>query len=81
MDTSQNQYVDYFKITGNWKEQIIILKNKYVQLTDADLEFETGKELELLTRICSRLNKVKEEVITIIKKGQPEFSYLKKKTW
>jgi hypothetical protein len=36
-------------------------------LTDADLEFEAGQEPELLNQIGARLNKIKEEVITIIK--------------
>jgi len=41
-------------------------------LTDADLKFEAGKENELLERIGKRLNKKREELINIIKKGQPK---------
>ena len=61
-----------FKITGNWNEQAKQLKNKFNQLTDADLKFELGKETELLTRIEKRLNKKRDEVINIIRKSQPE---------
>jgi hypothetical protein len=76
MDTSQNHYVEYFRITGNWKEQSLELKDKFEELTDSDLEFETGKELALLDKLCLRLNKIREEVVTIIKSGQPEFKHL-----
>ena len=58
-------------MTGDWNEQSKILKEKFNQLTDADLAYETGKENELLTRVESRLNKKRDEVINIIKKGQP----------
>lgn len=61
-----------FKITGNWDKQSKQLKEKFSQLTDSDLKFEAGKENELLTRMETRLNKKREEVISIIKKGQPE---------
>jgi hypothetical protein len=76
-----NKNVETFKITGNWANQSKTLKGKFPQLTDADLKFETGKEnellgrvetrLKLLGRVETRLNKKREEVINIIKKGQP----------
>lgn len=72
MDTSQNKNSETFKITGNWDAQSKQLKEKFSQLTDADLKFETGKENELLTRVENRLNKKREEVINIIKKTQTE---------
>lgn len=71
MDTTPNRNNDVFKITGNWDEQSKGLKEKFSQLTDSDLKFETGKEKELLERVGTRLNKKPEEVINIIKKGQP----------
>jgi hypothetical protein len=71
MENTQNKTED-FKITGNWEDQSKQLKEKYTQLTDADLKFEVGMENELLTRIQGRLNKKREEVISIIQKGQPE---------
>ncbi len=57
-----------FKITGDWVQQSVQLKEKFNQLTDSDLKFETGKENELLKRVETRLNKKREEVINIINK-------------
>ena len=72
MDTTQNKNSDVFKITGNWGEQSKVLKEKFSQLTDSDLKFETGKEKELLERVATKLNKKPEEVMNIINKGQSE---------
>ena len=55
-----------FKISGNWSAQSKQLKEKYPQLTDADLKFEVGKEEELLTRLQTRLHKNRGEVIAAI---------------
>jgi hypothetical protein len=70
METTQSKTGETFKVTGNWNEQSKQLKAKFSTLTDADLKFETGKEEELLERIESRLDKSREEVISILKKGQ-----------
>ncbi|XZF14625.1 hypothetical protein ACTHGU_00665 [Chitinophagaceae bacterium MMS25-I14] len=72
MDVAQNKTNEDFKMTGDWSQQSKLLKEKFNQLTDADLKFETGKENELITRIETRLNKKRDEVINIIKKGQPQ---------
>ena len=61
-----------FKVVGNWDEQSKKLKEEFSELTDADLTFENGKETELLTRIEARLNKKRDAVIKILKKGQLE---------
>ena len=58
-----------FKITGNWAERAKALKDKFPKLTDADLKFETGKEDQLVTRLVTALNKKKDEVINLLKKG------------
>lgn len=71
MSIPQKKVTNTFKITGNWNNQSKELKNKFSQLTDADLKFETGKEEDLLKRMETRLNKKREDVINIIKKGQP----------
>lgn len=71
MDTRREKSTEPFKITGNWDVQSKQLKEKYSQLTDADLKFEAGKENELLNRVENKLNKKREEVINIIKKIQP----------
>ena len=49
-----------------------LLKNKFSQLTDADLKFEAGKETELIKRVEFRLNKKLEEVFDIIKQERSE---------
>ena len=72
MENSNNKTAESFKITGNWETQSKELKSKFSQLTDADLKFEQGKENDLLKRVETRLNKKREEVINIIKKGQPK---------
>lgn len=71
MENSNKKTAESFKIVGNWESQSKELKSKFSQLTDADLKFETGKEDDLLKRVETRLNKKREEVINIIKKGQP----------
>ncbi len=55
-----------FKIFGNWEAQSKKLKEEYVQLTQEDLRFETGKENELIERMIKRLNKKRDEVITML---------------
>jgi hypothetical protein len=72
MENSTNKTTESFKIKGNWATQSKELKGKFSQLTDEDLKFEPGKENDLLKRVETRLNKKREEVINIIKKGQPK---------
>lgn len=72
MENSNNSANGDFKMTGNWEQQSNLLKEKFPQLTISDLKFEDGKENELLTRVQERLNKGREEVINIIRKGQPD---------
>ena len=61
-----------YKIVGSWDEQSKMLKEKFPQLTDEDLKFETGKEAELFGRIEKRLNKKRDEIISLLKKSQME---------
>ena len=71
METLQSD--ETFKIIRDWNVQSKRLKEKFSQLTDADLKFETGNESELFTRIETRLNKRRGEVINmIIKEGRKE---------
>jgi len=72
MENTKHKSSEPFKITGNWNNQSKHLKEKFTQLTDADLKLETGKENDLLKRVETRLNKTREEVIDIIKKGQSQ---------
>ena len=72
MEKVKNRTQEPFKIVGNWDDQSRKLKEKFSQLTDDDLKFEAGKEVDLLARVETRLNKRRDEVIHIIKKGQSE---------
>ena len=64
--------VGAYKIVGNWDEQSKTLKEKFPQLTDADLKFETGKDAELFATLEKRLNKKRDAVISLLKKGHLE---------
>jgi len=66
MEPTQKKSTEAFRISGNWSAQSKQLKEKYPQLTDADLKFEVGKEEELLTRLQTRLYKNRQEVIAAI---------------
>jgi len=59
-----------FKMTGNWNEQAKELQKEFSELSDSDLEFQDGKEEELLTRVKTRLNKSRQQVIDLITKAQ-----------
>jgi len=63
-----NRYSSSFRIKGDWKFSAVQLKKTFHELTDADLLFERGRENELIVRLESRLNKTREEVISLIKK-------------
>jgi len=67
--TAQKNDSEAFTITGNWILQAKILKQRYTELTEADLLFEPGGEIDLLMRIESRLHKRRIEVMGIIRKG------------
>jgi hypothetical protein len=71
MELKVNKGPEVFKISGDWKRQADNLKVKYPQLTDSDLKFQSGREDDLLERVEARLHKKREEVINIIRKGQP----------
>lgn len=69
MDKFLKKTPEPFKITGDWNKLSKKLKEKFPKLTDSDLKFEAGKENQLLTRIETRLDKKRHEVITIIQKN------------
>ncbi len=71
MSTVENKTHEPFKMVGDWAAQSKALKVKYPTLTDADLKCDTGKEEEMISRVISRLNKKRDEVVSIIRKGQP----------
>ncbi len=70
MDNLKKSNSKLFKVTGNWEHQPKAPKVKFPKLTDSDLKVETDKEIELLTRIESKLDKKRLEVFDILKKNQ-----------
>lgn len=64
------QDIPLFKMNSNYNwdwHSKLRLKEKYGQLTLADLKFEAGQENELIRRIASRLKKTYWEVNDILK--------------
>ena len=56
------------KISGyQWSVLKNLLKQRFKQLSDEDLIFESGKELELFVRLERKTGKPREEVARIIK--------------
>jgi len=72
MNTQKSETDVPFKIIGDWLPQAERLKERYPELTEADLKFEIGKESELLDRIGTRLNKGRQDVISMISQVQAE---------
>jgi uncharacterized protein YjbJ (UPF0337 family) len=72
MDLVNSKIIEPFKIIGDWDVQSKKLKEKFSELTDEDLKYEPGKELDLLARVEARLNKKRDEVIHIIKRGRTQ---------
>ena len=70
MDLIKSTIIERFKIAGDWDTQSKKLQEKFPQLTDEDLKFEPGKEVDLLARVETRLNKKRDDVISIIKKNR-----------
>ena len=61
------------KITPtSWNKLKKSLKEKYPDLTDADLTFSAGKEDELLASLSTKLGKTKTEVSDLIEDLQSE---------
>lgn len=71
METIQNNNPTTFKMAGKWDIQSKQLNEKFSQLNGLNLKFQIVKKDELRTRVETRLNKKREDVIYIIKKGQP----------
>ena len=54
------------RIKGNWNEKKGKLKQAYAELTDDDLQFQEGKEDELVGRLQKKTGKTKDEVRRMI---------------
>ena len=61
-----------FEVGKNWNNQKMRLKQKFPQLTDADLRFEPGKEFEMLTKVGAKLDLKLDEVIRILNRVKEE---------
>jgi uncharacterized protein YjbJ (UPF0337 family) len=55
-----------FKLHASWDEVKEKLKENDVRLTDEDLEYEPGKEDELMERLQEKLHKPKQEIRMLI---------------
>ena len=53
---------------GNWDELKTKLRNKYPQLTDADLYYQEGNEEKMLRMVEYKLKKTRNEMRDIIVK-------------
>jgi uncharacterized protein YjbJ (UPF0337 family) len=51
---------------ANWNQEKAKLKQKFLTLTDSDLEFVKGKKDEMLGRVQIKLGKSKEELQKIM---------------
>ena len=58
---------------GSWDWQPKTLKAQFGQLTLSDLQFEVGKEEDLLSRIGIRLNKKRQEIIDLLNSLKPTY--------
>ena len=54
------------KLAAPWHEVKEKMKDNDITLTDADLEYEPGKEEDLLNRLQKVMNKSREQVIAYI---------------
>lgn len=65
-DMKTAHVLSHFKVKGNWSDSAKKLKAKFPILTDTDLQYTEGNDEELLKRIEVRLDKRREEVVSIV---------------
>lgn len=53
-------------INGNWEEQKVKLKKKFVKLQDSDLILEEGKKEEMISKLEIKLGKTRDELQNIL---------------
>jgi uncharacterized protein YjbJ (UPF0337 family) len=58
--------MDRLRFKGNWNEMKGKIKQRWGDLTDDDLQFQEGKEDELVGRIQKKTGESREEVIRYI---------------
>ena len=54
------------EVNGKWTQQKIKLKEKFTFLTNGDLEYEAGKEGEMMEKLQAILGKSKSDLRKII---------------
>ena len=59
--------MDKLEFKGAWNEVKGRLKQNYADLTDNDLEYQEGKEDEMLGRLQQKLGKTKDEIVKMIR--------------
>jgi len=59
--------MDKLELKGKWNEMKGKVKKAHADLTDNDLEYEDGKDDELLGRLQKKLGKTRDEVVTWLK--------------
>lgn len=59
--------MDKLTLKGNWNELKGKMKQANADLTDDDLQYEEGKDDELLGRIQQKLGKTKDQVVDWIR--------------
>lgn len=62
---------DVFRISSDWDLKSKLLRRRFPQLTQSDLEIENDDENNLLEKIEKRLNKKRADVIELIKNTLP----------
>lgn len=59
--------MDKLELKGKWNEMKGKVKQAHADLTDDDLEYEDGKDDELLGRLQKKLGKTRDEVVAWLK--------------
>jgi hypothetical protein len=55
------------RIDQLWSEQKAKLRLQFIDLTDEDLKFETGRKYEMMERLSTKLGKTPAEIDVIFK--------------
>ncbi|MEQ9465797.1 MAG: hypothetical protein RLN88_00210 [Ekhidna sp.] len=50
------------EITRSWREQKIMLKQRFLILNDSDFEFDEGERESMLNKLAKKLKKTREEL-------------------
>ena len=55
-------HAQQFKLSAPWPEVKEKIKEANVELSDSDLDYQPGKEQDLLDRLSKKMNRSQEEV-------------------